>query len=76
MVNERENREGEFFMFEYKFELIPMSALSGKPKVDYEAVIEDYARNGWRLHTFAPLPVLHGGQALNIQLIFERPNKG
>lgn len=59
-------------MYKYKFENIKVSALSGKAKEDYEKIIQDYAQEGWRLHTFSPLPFAAAGQALNIQLIFEK----
>lgn len=59
-------------MYEYKFETIKVSAISGSVKVDYEKIIQDYANKGWRLHTFTPLPFAAGGQALSIQLIFEK----
>ena len=48
---------------------------SGKAKKNYEEIIKDYARDGWRLHTFAPISSGAGGQALSIQLIFEREQK-
>ncbi len=59
-------------MYEYKFETIKMSPMTLKMDRDYEEIIRDYAANGWRLHTFAPLPLNLGGQASGIQLIFEK----
>lgn len=59
-------------MYDYKFIQIQVGALNGKAKEDYEAIIKENAQEGWRLHTFAPLPFAAGGQALAIQLIFER----
>lgn len=62
-------------MYEYHFEKIKIGPFSGKPKVDYEEIIEKYAREGWRLHTFSPLPFAAYGQATEVQLIFERKKK-
>ena len=62
-------------MYEYKFEEVNLSGLTGKPKEDYEEIIDRYASLGYRLHTFAPLPIGAGGQALRIQLIFEKKNR-
>lgn len=62
-------------MYEYYFEKIKFGGLTGKPKVDYEQLIQTYACEGWRLHTFTPLPFGAGGQALEVQFIFEREKK-
>ncbi|KAF0821041.1 MULTISPECIES: DUF4177 domain-containing protein [unclassified Cytobacillus] len=62
-------------MYDYKFIKINVGAFSGKPKEDYEEIIIQQAQEGWRLHTFTPLPFASGGQALEIQLIFERELK-
>ena len=59
-------------MYDYQFHKVELSALTGRPKEDYEQLIHDYAKEGWRLHTFAPLGYGAGGQHLAIQLIFEK----
>jgi len=59
-------------MYEYKFEEVKLSGFTGKPKEDYEEIVERYASLGYRLHTFVPLPIGAGGQAMKIQLIFEK----
>ncbi|MEK4800706.1 DUF4177 domain-containing protein [Oceanobacillus sp. FSL K6-0118] len=59
-------------MYDYKFVDIQVSGFSGNPKEDYEEVIKKHAQEGWRLHTFQPLPFGAGGQALKLQLIFEK----
>ncbi|WP_226665218.1 DUF4177 domain-containing protein [Metabacillus litoralis] len=59
-------------MYEYEFVNIKVGALNGKPKEDYKKIISDYAEKGWRLHTFSPLPFAAYGQAISIQLIFEK----
>ncbi len=60
-------------MFEYKFYQVQVGALNGKPKENYEDLVKTHALEGWKLHTFQPLPFSAGGQAQAIQLIFERP---
>ncbi|WP_026582680.1 DUF4177 domain-containing protein [Bacillus sp. J33] len=62
-------------MYDYKFIKVQVGVLSGKPKENYEDIIRVYAQEGWRLHTFQPLPFGAGGQALEIQLIFEKELK-
>lgn len=59
-------------MYEYHFKKIKVSSLLGKTKEDYEEIIQQQASQGWRLHTFSPLPFGASGQAVSIQLIFER----
>ncbi len=59
-------------MYDYKFVEIQVGSLTGKPKEDYRTIIKEHAQEGWRLHTFQPLPFSAGGQALQIQLIFEK----
>ncbi|WP_274854543.1 DUF4177 domain-containing protein [Bacillus methanolicus] len=59
-------------MFDYKFVQVQIGALNGKPKENYEEIIKNYAKEGWRLHTFSPLPFAAGGQATSIQIIFEK----
>jgi len=36
-------------MYEYKYVTIELSTWTRKPKEDYHDVIEEHARNGWRL---------------------------
>ena len=59
-------------MYEYKFEEVKLSGFTGNPKQDYEAMVEKFASLGYRLHTFVPLPIGAAGQAMKIQLIFEK----
>ena len=59
-------------MFEYEVYTIAVGSFAGKPKEDVQDVIQRYAKQGWRLHTYAPLASGAGGQVLSIQLIFER----
>lgn len=64
--------EEGIIMYEYHFIKVNAGMLSGKIKEDYEQIISEQASKGWRLHTFTPLPFAAGGQALSVQLIFER----
>lgn len=59
-------------MYEYHFMNVNVSKLFGKIKEDYEQIISEKASKGWRLHTFSPLPFAASGQAISVQLIFER----
>ena len=62
-------------MYEYKFVKIGLGGfLSAKPREDYHRIIDDYAREGWRLvQVFAPsVVVLTGGTPSYFELIFER----
>ncbi|MBS4213751.1 MULTISPECIES: DUF4177 domain-containing protein [Neobacillus] len=59
-------------MYEYKFERIELSKLSGKPKEDYHEIIQQNAKNGWRLvQIFAPGIAAYGSAAY-YEAIFER----
>ncbi|WP_028560524.1 DUF4177 domain-containing protein [Paenibacillus pinihumi] len=62
-------------MYEYKFVKIEFTRISSKPKVNYQDVIEEHAREGWRF-----VQLLAPGMAINgvgsyYDLIFERPKK-
>ncbi|MDN4495529.1 DUF4177 domain-containing protein [Ureibacillus aquaedulcis] len=59
-------------MFEYKFETVSVSVLKGTIKDDHREIIKNLAKEGWRLHSFTPLPFLAGGQAQKIEIIFEK----
>ncbi|MCM3765129.1 DUF4177 domain-containing protein [Neobacillus niacini] len=59
-------------MYEYKFEKIELSKLSGKPKESYHEVIQQNARKGWRLvQIFAPGVGAYGSAAY-YEAIFEK----
>lgn len=59
-------------MYEYKFVKVQIGSLNAKPKDNYEEIIRDHAKDGWRLHTFAPLPFAAAGQAKTLEIIFEK----
>lgn len=60
------------YKYEYDYVSIPVGTMSGKLKEDFRVVIERYAANGWKLHSLVPMPLLAGGQASTLELIFER----
>lgn len=58
--------------YEYKFEQLKLGWF-GKPNLDYHAIIEKNAKDGWRLvQIFAPGTSVYGS-ASYFELIFERP---
>ena len=64
-------------MYEYRFVKIDVGGFwisTQKPQEDYHRIIDDYAREGWRLvQIFAPsVVVLTGGTPSYFELIFER----
>lgn len=62
-------------MYEYRFVKIDLDGvMTKKPKDDYHRVIDQYAREGWRLiQIFAPSVSVGGGGIPNyFELIFEK----
>ena len=63
-------------MYEYKFVSIRLSFFFGKAKEDYHLLIEEHARQGWRLvQIFAPATA-GLGTASYFEIIFERSKSG
>ena len=61
--------------FEYKFVRVELKSglRTDTPREDYPKIVEDHAREGWRLfQVFAP-PTSGTGWASCFQVIFERP---
>lgn len=59
-------------MYEYKFLKIDVNSLTMKIKGDYQQIIHDHAKDGWRLvQIFAPSTGMAGSTAY-IELIFEK----
>lgn len=61
-------------MYEYKFVKIELksSLMTSKPKEDYQTIITEHAKEGWRfVQIFAPSTVGYGSAAY-FELIFER----
>ncbi len=62
-------------MYEYKFVKIQLSTFTSKPKEDYQYIIQNHAKDGWRfVQVFAPATKGYGSAAY-FELIFERPVK-
>ncbi|MCW4013589.1 MAG: DUF4177 domain-containing protein [Candidatus Bathyarchaeota archaeon] len=64
-------------MYEYKFHRIklePSLLRSKKPYTDYQEIVREHARQGWRLvQIFSPtVSVLDGGTSEYFELIFEK----
>ncbi|RKL65247.1 hypothetical protein CR203_21470 [Salipaludibacillus neizhouensis] len=62
-------------MYEYKFVKVDLSNWNGKPKEDYQNIIVNHAKDGWRfVQIFAPATKGYGS-ASYFEIIFERsPN--
>ncbi|MBP2001446.1 hypothetical protein J2Z69_002491 [Paenibacillus shirakamiensis] len=58
--------------YEYDYVCIVAGGFSGKLREDYRPVITQYAAEGWKLHSIVPMPLISGGQASTVDLIFER----
>jgi len=54
--------------YEYKFVIVKINTWTGKPKEDYQAIIQEHGRQGWRLSQI--IPYTHSRYV--IELIFER----
>ncbi|PLR94655.1 DUF4177 domain-containing protein [Bacillus sp. T33-2] len=59
-------------MYEYKFVEVTIGSFSGNPKDDYQDIINEHARKGWRLHQIFTPPFGPNGQAYIMELIFEK----
>ncbi|NPC93590.1 DUF4177 domain-containing protein [Bacillus sp. WMMC1349] len=60
-------------MYEYKFVKVELSKLNRKPKENYQDIITNHAKEGWRLvQIFAPATSGYGA-ASHFEIIFERP---
>ncbi len=64
-------------MYEYKFIKVELkSGWKGKtPREDYHEIIEEYARDGWRLVQIFSPPISGYGVADFYEIILERENK-
>ena len=64
-------------MFEYKFVKVDLEGTwfsARRPRVDHHRIIEEHAKEGWRLvQIFAPaVSVVSGGTPDYFEIIFER----
>jgi len=65
-------------LYEYKFVRVDVGGvLTRKPKTDHHLLIEQHAKNGWRLvQIFAPaVSIKAGGVPDYFELIFERESE-
>ncbi|MDF9763728.1 hypothetical protein OKW24_005639 [Peribacillus simplex] len=62
-------------MYEYKFVRIEFGKLSSKPKVNYQDVIQEHARDGWRFVQLLTPDLTINGVASYYDLVFEGPKK-
>lgn len=59
-------------MKEYEFVRVELSTMRRRPKEDYQQIIHDYAKRGWRfVQIFAP-SIDGYGAAAYFEIIFER----
>jgi len=59
-------------MYEYKFVKVDLSNWSSKPKEDYQDIIANHAKDGWRfVQIFAPT-TKGTGFAAYFEIIFEK----
>lgn len=60
-------------MYEYKFVKVELSKWSNKPTLDYQDIIHNHAKEGWRVtQIFAPGIAAYGSAAY-YEIIFEKP---
>ncbi len=59
-------------MYEYKFVKVNFSAFKLEPKEDYQAMVGDYAREGWRLMQILTPPTVGYGIIGYYEFVFER----
>lgn len=59
--------------YEYMVVKIPIVGIAKKkPQRDYGEVINEYANDGWRLHTMCAPGTMGFGDASAVELVFER----
>lgn len=59
--------------YEYDFVKVDMKGFAtAKPTQDWQAIVKDYAAQGWRLQQIFSPPVTGYGSAQWFELIFER----
>jgi hypothetical protein len=62
-------------MYEYKFVKLGIKGFfKRKPEPDYHFIVEEYAKEGWRLVQILTPPIGSYGVATYFELIFEKQN--
>ncbi len=64
--------EGGYCMYEYKFVKVKLSGFKLEPEEDYEVMVSNYAKEGWRLMQVLAPPTTGYGIAGYYEFVFER----
>ena len=59
-------------MYEYKFVKVKFSGFKLKPEEDYQVMVNNYAREGWRLIQILTPPTVGYGTMGYYEFVFER----
>lgn len=59
-------------MYEYKFVKVEFRTFKLEPKEDYQAIVSDYAKEGWRLMQVLTPPTVGYGTIGYYEFVFER----
>ena len=59
-------------MYEYKFVKVNLSGFKLKPEEDYQAMVSNYAKEGWRLMQVLTPPTVGYGTIGYYEFVFER----
>ncbi len=59
-------------MYEYKFVKVKLSTFKLEPKENYQAMVNDYAKDGWRLMQILTPPTVGYGTIGYYEFVFER----
>ncbi|HHT50022.1 MAG TPA: DUF4177 domain-containing protein [Eubacteriaceae bacterium] len=59
-------------MYEYKFVKVKLSGFKLEPEEDYEVMVSNYAKEGWRLMQVLAPPTTGYGIAGYYEFVFER----
>lgn len=60
-------------MYEYKFVKVNLRGFKSKPEEDYQAMVSNYAKEGWRLMQVLTPPTVGYGTIGYYEFVFERP---
>lgn len=59
-------------MYEYEFIKVKVSGLKSKPEEDYQAIVNKYAKEGWKLMQVLTPPTVGYGTLGYYEFVFER----
>ncbi len=59
-------------MYEYKFVKVKLSTFKLEPEEDYQVMVNNYAKEGWRLMQVLTPPTVGYGTAGYYEFVFER----